>query len=404
MDKSKWKGLTPRKTSIRVFFMFNGNEYHESLKIPSTPANMDYAATMRKEMLRRIDAGTFKFEDYFPDSKNAKKEDEKQITLPLFKDVVKDYLDFKKMGSVGLGGRVATRSLAPTTIKTYEKTINTHFIGPFGEKIMADISFDEVVAVMSALKIRNKTFNNILSILNGVFTYAAKHKSKTGVLENLCEEIEFVENETTKPDPLEPWEVDLILKDMKEFYDEQIVNYFDLAFRIGFRPSEGIDLRWANVDWNKQTILINSSCVWGIKKGVKTGKERFVELDDECMAILQRMKKYTFMKFEEIFIYPATGRPYFDNSNLVQKYLRPTLKRCGIRDRNAHQTRHTCATLMLMGKCDEKWAARQLGHSVDMFRTRYSTWMPEIDQRRELSKLSAMFKPAEKSIESGVQL
>jgi len=402
MGKTNWKGIYARKASIRIYFVLNGNEYFESLNIPPTPANMNYADSMRKEILRRIEAGTFKFEDYFPDSKNAKKEEENKVTLPLFKEVVTWYLDFKKMGSVGLGGRVATRSLAPTTVKTYEKTINTHFIKPFGERIMAEISLDEIVTVFSALGIRNKTFNNILSILNGVYMYAVKNKIKTGVTDNPCEQIEFVENETSKPDPLTPEEVQMVLRDMTEFYDEQIVAYFDLAVRIGFRPSEGIDLRWANVDWNKQTILINSACVWGIKKGSKTGKERSVELDDECMAILQRMKKYTFMRFEEIFIYPATGRPYFDNSNLVQKYWRPTLKRCGIRDRNAHQTRHTCATLMLMGKCDPEWAARQLGHSVEMFRTKYSTWMPEIDQRRELSKLSAMFRA--KPVLSGVQL
>lgn len=352
---------------------------------------MDYADSMRKEILRRIEIGTFKFEDYFPDSKNAKKEKEAEVTLPTFKEVVQWYLDFKKMGSTGLGGRVATRSLAPTTVKTYEKTINTHFMKPFGDRVMAEISFDEIVTIFSSLGIRNKTFNNILSILNGVYMYAVKNKIKTGVIENLCEQIEFVENETSRPDPLTPEEVHMVMQDMYEFYDEQIAAYFDLAFRIGFRPSEGIDLRWANVDWNNQTILINSACVWGIKKGSKTGKERTVELDDECMAILQRMKKYTFMQFDEIFIYPATGRPYFDNSNLVQKFWRPTLKRCGIRDRNAHQTRHTCATLMLMSKCNPDWAARQLGHSVEMFRTRYSTWMPEIDQRRERSKLSAMF-------------
>jgi len=402
MDKTDWKGIYARKASIRIFFVLDGDKYFESLNLPPTPANMNYAATMRKEILRRIELGTFKFEDYFPDSKNAKKQEKENVSLPTFKEVVESFLKLKQMGSVGLGGRVASRSLAPTTLKTYEKTINTHFMKLFGDRIMAEISFDEIVSLFSSLEIRNKTFNNILSILNGVYAYAVKNKTSTGVTENPCEQIEFVQNEPTKPDPLTPDEVQMVLQDMKEFYDEQVSAYFDLAFRIGFRPSEGIDLRWKNVDWNKKEILINSACVWGIKKGSKTGKERIVELDDDCMAILQRMKKYTFLRFDEIFIYPATGRPYFDNSNLVQKYWRPTLKRCGIRDRNAHQTRHTCATLMLMGKCDAEWAARQLGHSVEMFRTKYSTWMPEIDQRRELSKLSAMFRTQPVSI--GAQL
>jgi len=75
----------------------------------------------------------------------------------------------------------------------------------------------------------------------------------------------------------------------------------------------------------------------------------------------------------------------------VQKYWRPTLARCGIRDRDARQTRHTCATTLLMAGANDRWAAGQLGHSIEMFQRVYSKWLPQNDKRQELAKASAMF-------------
>lgn len=353
---------------------------------------MKYAESVLKEIERRVEIGTFDFKEFFPDSKNVKKEEEKKFTPPLFKEVVEDYLEFKKMDAIGLSDRITTRGIAGTSLIQYASTIKTHFSKPFDEKIMAKITLDEIVSVMSRLTCRNKTFNNILSNLNCIYEYAVMNKAKTGVTENHCKQISRVENEETAPDPLMPDEVEMVLDDMRQFYHPHIADYFELAFRIGFRPSEGIDLRWKNVDWNRKEILINSAMVLGIKKVTKTKKSRLVELDDECMAILERQKQYTFMRFDEIFFWPVTDKPFRTTTRLIKHYWRPSLKRCGIRDRDARQTRHTCATLMLMGGADVEWAARQLGHSVEVFRKTYALWVPKLNKRNDRDKVSAMFK------------
>lgn len=382
MGKSNWKGIYARKTSIRVFFVLDGNEHWETLSIPPTPANMNYADSMRKEILRRIEIGTFKFEDYFPASKNVKKEDKR--SLPLFHQVMEDWLESKK------------RNLAKATLQGYRSAMETHFLEPFGNRIMAEIDFSELDRVMVGMNVSNKSFSNYLSILRELYVYAIKASKTTGVTENQAKKIEAAKKEKTQPDPLTPDEIKMVLQDMREHYDEQVEIYFNLQFRIGYRPSEGIDLRWSKVDWNRQELEISTAKVRGTTKGTKTegyaNGTRIVELDDDSIALLTRLKKHTFMKGDVLFTNPATGKQYYDTRELVSKYWRPSLKRCKIRDRDARQGRHTCATMMLMAGCKPAWAANQLGHSVEMFLRVYSKWIPAADKRQELSKMAAMFK------------
>jgi len=371
MVSKNWEGVYARASSIRVTFVYNGAKHFETLSLPPTPANKEYAYRVRKEILRRIELGTFTFSEFFPKSKHAAKTDR-----PLFSEIAESYLNSK------------TRKLAETTIQEYRRAINTHFTKPFGKRIMADITFREIDKLMSDLKVANGTFNNILSILRSIYKYGMKAKACS---ENHAAHIEYAKNDEPNPDPLNQQEIGIVLRDMSEHYDEQIAIYFDLAIRIGFRPSEGIDLRWSNVDWNKRMLLISSAKVRGFTKRTKTDKDRLVELDNHCLTQLQKLKKYTFMKGDHIFVNPVSGHVYSNTTPLVQKYWRPSLKRCGIRDRDARQTRHTCATIMLMAGCNPAWAASQLGHSVEMFLHIYSKWILGDDRGLERAKMNSMF-------------
>lgn len=371
MGKNDREGIYAREASIRIFFIHDGERYYETLSISPTPANLKYAASVRKEILRRIEIGTFDFSEFFPKSKNAPHKDR-----PTFGKISDAWLESKG------------RKLAETTVKEYRTTINAYFTEPFGKRIMSDITFLEVDRLMSSLKVSNKTFNNILSVLRGIYIYSIKAKSCT---ENHAAHIEFTVKEETAPDPLSRNEVVKVLQDMHEHFHEQIEIYFSLAFRIGYRPSEGIDLRWSNIDWDDKTLMISSAKVRTVTKDTKTHKSRIIELDEECIALLTRLKKHTFMVGDHVFTNPAKGTPFPNTADLVQKYWRPSLKRCKIHNRDARQTRHTCATMMLMAGCKPAWAAHQLGHSIEMFLRTYSKWLPENDKGAERAKLSAMF-------------
>jgi hypothetical protein len=45
---------------------------------------------------------------------------------------------------------------------------------------------------MSGLEVSNKTYNNVLSVLRGIYAYAIKASKTTGVKEDQAKKIEFV--------------------------------------------------------------------------------------------------------------------------------------------------------------------------------------------------------------------
>ena len=61
-----------------------------------------------------------------------------------------------------------------------------------------------------------------------------------------------------------------------------------------------------------------------------------------------------------------------------------------IRYRRPYQLRHTYATAMLMAGIAPGFAARQLGHSVEMFLRTYSKWIDGAADDREMAKLEGV--------------
>jgi integrase len=59
----------------------------------------------------------------------------------------------------------------------------------------------------------------------------------------------------------------------------------------------------------------------------------------------------------------------------MERFLRPTLKLCGIRHRDARQTRHTFATICLLSGLEAPYVAKQMGNRPKMFWRVYSKWI-----------------------------
>lgn len=387
MGKCIRQGIQTREKSIRIIFKWNGERKFGTLNLQPTPKNIDYAETLRKKILARIEAGTFDYAEFFPKSKEAKQAP--ASTKKLFKDVADEFLKFKATSP-----NKKEIGLAPSTLKEYRRLIDAHMLEPLGNLPIDRVDFSAINDIMSNLNLGKESYNSVLSIFRGIFKYAIKADI---VMIDPSRKFDFFSKDTPKPDPLTPDEVARVLRDMELHYHPQIAIYFDMAFRLGFRPSEGIDLRWENIDWQKRTILINSSKVRGIvRETTKTQKPRVVELDDHCMAQLHKLKQYTFMVGDRLFINPNTQLPYRSNEPLLQNFWHPTLKRLGIGMRDCRQTRHTSASMLLMADANQRWAAERLGHSEDVFKKVYSKWMPEVDNRRQLAKVSEIFEQPER--------
>src|SRR3954470_612369 len=67
----KGGGVEIRPKSLRLHFTWNGNRCRETLDMPPTPVNAKYAARLVAEIKLRIETGTFRYTDYFPNSVRA---------------------------------------------------------------------------------------------------------------------------------------------------------------------------------------------------------------------------------------------------------------------------------------------------------------------------------------------
>ncbi|MFX0588423.1 hypothetical protein ACOART_12055, partial [Glaesserella parasuis] len=110
-------------------------------------------------------------------------------------------------------------------------------------------------------------------------------------------------------------------------------------------------------------------------------------------------KPHTFMQDHGwIFPDPRTGQRWTDDEPPRELYWRPMLKRLGIRYRSPYQTRHTYATMMLMAGVTPAYAARQMGHGIEMFLRTYSKWIDGADKGAEQRKLDSFISASKPNV------
>jgi integrase len=120
---------------------------------------------------------------------------------------------------------------------------------------------------------------------------------------------------------------------------------------------------------------------------------REVDLSDAAVAALERQKAFTLLKRPDgpIFENPETGKPWNDLQVQRRRYFVPTLTALKIRHRDMYQTRHTFATLLLMGGVNPTYISRQLGHAnTGMLFKVYGTWIEGADRGAEAEKANAL--------------
>lgn len=372
-------GVEARENSIRLFFVWQGKRYRETLTvngapIKPTPANLKYAGRVANEIRDKIRLDAFVLEDYFPDSKRAVVASPSVTT---FGQMATTWMETK--------GRLATK-----TKTQYENALEV-WKGLLGaDTPISDLSHGKIAAVVGRHPWASaKLLNNYLIPLRGVFKLAGREMR----LENPMEGIENSKHQAPVPDPLSIEEMEAILAHMKKVYDPRIWAYFEFAFLTGMRPEELIELRWGDVDWNHRTIRVQRARAAGEVKDLKTYSSRDVELIDRAMAALVSMKPWTLMGGDEatIFQNPVTNRSFHDERSQRDHYWNPTLRKLGIRRRRAYQTRHTYAATSLSGGVNPAYIARQMGHkNAKMLFTVYAKWIDGADRGRERAKMEAV--------------
>lgn len=278
--------------------------------------------------------------------------------------------------------------LAKATWEAYRQILNAYWLPALHAKPIDRITGTDLTNTAASIPWQSaKTRNNAVSVVRRVFD-AAYRDGWTQSDQSV--RLRFAKAQKPEPDPLTLDEVDAVLTWMK---DRPVWSaYFELAFFSGLRTSELIALEWSDIDWRRGCMTVQRARVRRETKTTKTSTVRNVELSSRAIAALTRQKARTFLAGGLVFLHPDTGQQINDDKP-PRLVWTAALKACGIRHRDAYQTRHTFATMALMARANPAWIARQLGHAnMGMLLTRYSKWMDGADMGAELGKLESAIR------------
>ena len=375
----KGSGVEVRGNSIRVQFTFNGEVLRRTLNLDGKPlrptaANLKYAHRLAAEIRERIRFGSFSLAEYFPADGD--------VGQPL---------------TVGtqLDDRLAAQRLEASTsagyssaIRFWKAAVRDRRGATLGDRPLRILEHSDVLAApASRPELTGKTVNNYVSVLRKAMELAVADKTLSA---NPVSAIARAKHQKPLPDPFSREEAEAIVADMASHYPAPIANYVEFKFFTGLRTSESFGLHRRGVDLAGKHLVVHRAIVRGVEKlNTKTHTARQVILDSRALAAIQRQRKHTQMRGQHVFLDPRYEEPWFEERAFRRSCWEPTLRRLGLRCRPPYNTRHTCATMMLMAGMRPAFCAKQLGHSVEMFLRTYAKWIDGDHNALEMGRLEA---------------
>lgn len=363
-------GIEVRERSIRLSFTFEGKPQRRTLQLngiplPPTPPNVRHAERLAAEIKDKIRLGVFSMAEYFPEDG-----DTGALTVALQLD---RWMKTQRLEVSTLAGYSSAAKFWKTLI---------------GDKLVKSVLHSDLLTALATRPdLSGKTVNNYVCIIRDAMDLAVRDRVITA---NPATGIPRAKHQRPPVDPFTQDEANAICAYMAEKYPAQVANYTEFRFFTGVRTSESAGLRWPNVDLPSKYIMVSEAIVRGIEKSTtKTNEARPVLLNSRALAAIKRQAEHTRMTGEHVFLDPRYGEPWMEERAYRRSYWTPALKALGIRYRKPYNTRHTFATIMLMGGMTPAFCAKQLGHSMEMFLRTYSKWLDGSQNDLEMQRMEA---------------
>ena len=282
-----------------------------------------------------------------------------------------------------------------SSYESYIYAYNKH-IYPYFEK--SDINSINIPQIKKWAATLEKTgfsvnyLNKIYNVLKNIFNYA---KINYNLESNPLEIIGRFErkNDTIVADENKLRYI--TLEDFNKFIsvvdDELWKTFFIFLFYTGCRKGEVLALKWNDIDFVNNEILINKTLYYKHKEhtitNTKTGKNRKIKINktlkEQLLEHLKEQKKFNDFSLNW-FVF---GGPRFLAPVTIDRYKKEYFERSGITPITIHEFRHSHVSLLLneyvkTGQTDYTkfmiMMSNRLGHSVDTMMKVYAHLLPTV--------------------------
>ena len=224
--------------------------------------------------------------------------------------------------------------------------------------------------VLMERDISPKTRKNVLGVLSAVLTHGE-------VYPNPCASIRIKRGQKAPVARYSLSEVDALLNKLSG----EAKVYFTVMVATGMRPGEILALQWS--DWDGERLDVSKQIVRRrLTNSTKTSVRRRVFVPSWARSVLNGHT--TRFKGGHVF-QNENGQHHKDTDKFNLAWKRAHEK-ARVPYRIPYTLRHTRAAELLSQGCNAALAARELGHSVEMFLRVYSEFMQEYSEQ-EISQL-----------------
>lgn len=257
--------------------------------------------------------------------------------------------------------------LSPTTYRNYLHMAEHHMRDYFGDTTIRDVNFQMIEAYYQYLQKRGLSFTMIQHhhmLLQSIFREACKREI---ILRSPIEFVTKPKRQRPKVNCYSEQEARQLLEAVKGTKLELVVT---LTLAYGLRRSEVLGLRWQDVDFEKQTILICHSVIEGIDDGNRVVHQRDVLKQAASHRTLPLFEPITSLLQEEwerkkemLPTYVCSDRHgAVMKPDVVTHDFQKFLKENGLRHIRFHDLRHSCASLLIANHTPLIQVQHWLGH------------------------------------------
>ncbi len=246
-------------------------------------------------------------------------------------------------------------------LNSYDDRVNAirrQLIPFFSKKALNEIKAEDVEAYRAQRRLRNGqppslgTLNNDHIILKHMLSVAVRR----GILEvNAAKKVPL-------PDPNNERDRVLSEEEWKRLYEAAAPHLKPIllvAYQLGPRLGEIINLTWDRVDLNRGFIKLRSM-------DTKTGEPRQVPLTLAVRQSLTELARVRSLTTKHVFLYE--GKPVRE----IKTAFHTAARKAGIEDLRFHDLRHCAATNLRRAGVDTVTAMRIVGHKSERMHRRYN--------------------------------
>lgn len=325
------KGLRVSRTGsgIQIRVYVKGKDYSETLKGDFSKDHIAAAVKRRAHIEAQLTHGEF------------------GLAFQNFEDIAQEWMN--------------TLDVKRSTSISYAGLLNKYWLPHFEGKKLASINAPAIKRVLAHYDTSNKTKKNALVCLSAIFAYAE-------VTPNPCRNVKIKRNQKAPVERYSPVERKKLLDTLQDEYRV----FFAVMFGTGLRTGECCGLRWE--DYDGEYLHINKQVVRRrLENYTKTSVIRKVLVPTWVRKHLNTLPS----RFAGDFIFPNENDSFHRDTDPFLRRWKAAHKKARIRYRIPYVCRHTRAAELLSIGVVPAAAAKQLGHSVQMFLDTYSEFIEE---------------------------